>query len=107
MINNPILGEEPEAINYPIGFLQAFLPKIITIALVIAVIIFLFVMLLGGISWMTSGGDKSKVEEARAKVTNGIIGLLIVFSVFAILRFTEGLFGINIVELNIGVLKIE
>lgn len=106
-IHNPILGEDPNKINYPIGFLQAFIPKLINVGFIIAVIVFIFVLLWGGISWMTAGGDKQKVEDARSKVTNGIVGLFVVFLVFVIIQVVEMLFGIDIMELDLGILKIK
>ncbi len=106
MINNPILGEDPTNVNHPIGFLQAFIPKLINIGFIVAVVIFVFVLLWGGISWMTSGGDKQKVEDARSKITNGIVGLFVVFFVFVIINIVEMLFGINIMELDLGILKL-
>ena len=35
-------------------------------------------LLTGGLSWLTSGGDKSKLETARDKITNALVGLVIV-----------------------------
>lgn len=101
------MGEDPGNINFPIGFLGAFIPKLLTIGFIVAVIIFVFVILLGGISWMTSGGDKQKVEDARSKLTNGIIGLFVVFFVFVIISVVEILFGIKIMQLDLGILKIK
>lgn len=106
-IHNPILGEDPGNINYPIGFLGAFIPKLINLGFIIAVIIFVFVLLWGGISWMTAGGDKQKIEDARGKVTSGIIGLFVVFFVFVIISVVEILFGIKIMQLDLGILKIK
>lgn len=106
-ITNPILGETPTHLNWPIPFLQAFLPKLITISLIIAAIVFVFVMLVSGISWMLSGGDKQKIEEARSRLTNGLVGFIIVLSVFAITGVIEVLFGINILELEVEKLIVQ
>ena len=107
MIQNPILEPNPGQINYGIPFLQAFLPKLVTISLIVAAIIFIFVMLIGGISWMLAGGDKNQVESARGRVVSGIIGFLIVLSVFAIASFIEILFGIDITNLDVGSLIVQ
>lgn len=47
-------------------------------------IIILGYLIWGGLDWVLAGGDKSKVESARSKITQGIIGLAIFVSVFAI-----------------------
>lgn len=106
VIFNPLLETETY-INDPVGFLQAFLPKLFTLALIITSIVFLFMMLIGGIAWMTAGGDKTAVESARSRVTNALIGLFIVFSVFAIAGVIHVLFGVDILNLDIGVVLLE
>lgn len=57
----------------------------------LAVIVY---FLLGAFTWITSGGDKTKVEEARNKITNAIIGLVLLVSSFVLLSFlSKILFG--------------
>ena len=57
----------------------------------LAVIVY---FLLGAFTWITSGGDKGKVEEARNKITNAIIGLVLLVSSFVLLSFlSKILFG--------------
>lgn len=55
-----------------------FFSTIIGILTVIAGIWFFFLLVTGGIQWISSGGDKGKIEEARQKITMGIIGIAIV-----------------------------
>ena len=47
----------------------------------------------GGLEWITSGGDKGKVEGARNKITAAVIGLIIVASSFAILQLVLNFLG--------------
>ncbi|HCC84476.1 MAG TPA: hypothetical protein DEP87_02240 [Candidatus Pacebacteria bacterium] len=50
----------------------------------------------GAIEWITSGGDKGKVENARNKITNSLIGIIILVSSFTIIGFFSNLvFGNN------------
>ena len=46
---------------------------------------------LGAFSWITAGGDKGKVEDAQKKITNSIIGLVLLVSSFVILSFLSKL----------------
>lgn len=91
----------------PFEFFRSFVAELINIALVVAAIIFIFVMIIGGITWMSSGGDKQKVEAAQSHVSNGLIGLLIVLAVFAFLGLIETLFDIDILTLDIGKLIVK
>ena len=70
---------------------------ILTLVIVVAALLTLFYLIMGAISWITSGGDKGKVEEARNKITAAVIGLLILAAVWAIFQlvFTLG-FGSNV-----------
>lgn len=68
----------------------------ITVLLIAAVIIALFFLIFGGIRWITSGGDKSKVESARGTIIAAIIGLIIALLSFFILTIVLGFFGISI-----------
>lgn len=47
----------------------------------------LFLMLYGGFVWMTSQGDIDKVKTAKQILYNAIIGLIVIFSAFAIATF--------------------
>ena len=47
--------------------------------------------LLGAFEWITSGGDKTKVENARNKITSAVIGLVLLVSSFVLLSFLSKL----------------
>lgn len=65
-------------------------------AIVLALIMVLFYLVLGGIQWITSGGDKGKTEAARNKITSAIIGLAIVAASWAVFMIVGYVFGVNI-----------
>lgn len=72
------------------------LPELISIGLVIGVIIFVLMMAYGFVQWITSRGDVGQLESAKSKVTQAVIGLVVLFSIFAITRVLSALLGINI-----------
>ena len=74
----------------------------INFVLIIAAIAFFFMLVLGGIKWITSGGDKGKTESARSQITAGLIGLVIVFAAWAIISILENFFGVNLRSFNVG-----
>lgn len=69
--------------------------------LVSALLVFGY-LVLGGIQWITSGGDKGKTESARNKITAALVGLAIVASSYAIMRIIGFFFGVNIFDGGIG-----
>lgn len=50
-------------------------------------IILLIVIIYGGFTYMTAGGDKEKVKEGTKWIINGVIGIAIVLSAYAITEF--------------------
>src|SRR3989344_3437726 len=50
-------------------------------------ILAIIIILWGGFRWLTSGGNEEKVGEAKKIITAGIIGLVIIFTSYAIATF--------------------
>lgn len=70
----------------------------VALLLLVAFILAFFFLILGGISWLTSGGDKAAVEAARNKIISAIIGLVIVAAVWALFQLVGGAIGFNILS---------
>lgn len=56
---------------------------------IIAGLLALLFLLLGGMAWVTSGGNKENVDKARDKITNAIIGVIIIVATLAIIATLE------------------
>ena len=69
--------------------------------LVIAAIVFFFILVIGGIKWIASGGDKAQTEGARNQITAALVGLVIVFAAWAIVALINTFFGIDIFSLSL------
>jgi len=68
----------------------------ITWILVISALVAFLFLILGGIKWITSGGDKDSTAKAQGTITAALIGLAVVFAAWAILKLLEFFFGITI-----------
>ena len=101
VIENPILGPGLQGLSGP-EFFQGLLRALINLGFIIGVTVFFFILLIGAIQWITSGGDKGAVESARGKVTNALVGLVILLAIFAIINLVELFFGTNILFFDIG-----
>lgn len=77
---------------------------VITFAIIVAALAFFFMLLLGGLKWITSGGDKGKVDSARSQITAALIGLVIVFASWAILSIVENFFHVNLRSFNLNLI---
>lgn len=68
----------------------------IRLTLVVAAVIFFFILVIGGIRWITSGGDKAQTEAARSQITAALVGLVIVFAAWAIVALLATFFNIDL-----------
>ena len=50
-------------------------------------IVAVVIVLIGGFTWMTAGGNDEKVGEAKKWIFAGVIGLAIILSAYAIANF--------------------
>jgi hypothetical protein len=74
---------------------------LISLALIVASVIFFFMLVIGGIRWIASGGDKGQTEAARGQITAALIGLVIVFAAWAIAQILGTFFDINILNFTL------
>ena len=77
----------------PLGDIVA---GLVTVAFFAAALFFLIQVVIGGISWTNAGGDAKALEAARTRLTNALIGLLIVVAAFAVSVIVTTVLGINI-----------
>ncbi len=102
-LTNPILPRAIGGGNYQEGgkALGSLISSLVG-ALFIAGFLLAFVYLItGGISWISAGGDKTKLEAARDNITNAIIGIIIVGASFALTTLVAGFFGLDLKSLQI------
>ncbi|MBU3957280.1 pilin [Patescibacteria group bacterium] len=84
----------------------AIISTAVKLLLVIAALISFIFLVLGGIRWITSGGDKDGTAKAQGTITAALIGLVIVFAAWAIIRLLQTFFGIGpIFEFKIPVIQ--
>lgn len=110
VITNPALGNGLQELlqrRGGIGFFGLLLPNLITLSLILGSIIFFFMLVIGGIQWTAAGTDKSAVEAARGRLTHALIGIVVLFSIFAIISLVEEFFGISILTIDISSLQIK
>lgn len=79
--------------------------NVVALGLIIAGLLVFAYLVLGGIQWITSGGDKAGVESARNRITAALIGLAIVAAAWAVIKIIETFFGICIVGCTISIPK--
>lgn len=109
---DPCPGGEESAVRGGAGFFRlcslnftgGLVGKIITVAFIIATVIALAFLIYGGIRWITSGGDKTGVETARNTIVAALVGLVIVFLAYFLIRIIFTFFGLSFENFTIPTL---
>lgn len=70
--------------NDPVQGLGKFIAFGINMFILIAGLFLIVYLLLGAFDWITSGGDKEKIAKAQNKITNALIGMLLIIVVLTV-----------------------
>lgn len=77
----------------PAGLFNKFLSGTIGVITIVAFIWFVFLVISGALGIMFSAGDKSAVATGAKKITNGLIGIVIIILTLVIIRIISTLLG--------------
>lgn len=72
------------------GRLSNFIKKIINILLFLIGAIAVIMIIIGGLRYVTSGGDQSQVSGAKNTILYAVVGLVIAVMAYAIVNFVLG-----------------
>lgn len=69
--------------------------------MIVAVVACLVFLVIGGIKWITSGGDQQKIAQARQTLIAALVGLVIALCTFFIVGTVLGVFGIGLSSMKL------
>lgn len=72
--------------------------SLLSAVMVIALILVLLYLIWGAIGWITAGGDSSKVTEARNKMVQAVIGIIVLAATLAIFSFVQYFLGVEVLK---------
>ena len=91
-----------EVINNPKDFNPQFtdigsiITQLLPYILVLAGLTLFILLIIGGFGLLTSGGSPEKMKAAQGKITSAVIGFVIIFISYWLMRILEIVFGISI-----------
>ena len=99
-------GSEPKGIHNPVlkdvfgkgegaDIIAQMIANILKVAFSIAGLVLLIMLIYSAFELMTAGGDKERAMKAKNRLSNALIGFVILVSVFAIINFILPLFGLE------------
>ena len=87
-----------KAFMFKSGGLGAVISEALPFVFGAAGIALLIYLVMGGLQMMTSRGDPKAIQGAQAKITNALIGFVIVIISFVLVRLIGQLLGIGVFE---------
>ena len=81
-----------------ISCLGDFVQRAINFIFPLAGAVALIFLLWGGVRFITSGGDPKSVESAKKTMTYALLGLAVIFSIFAIFKVIQIATGVDILS---------
>jgi len=88
----PVLGLIPVPAGFPTD-LSAIIASAVTVIFGLAGLVFFAMLLIGGLRYLTAGGDEKAAVSARQTLTNAFIGLIIVVAAFLLSQILFAVFG--------------
>lgn len=68
------------------GGISLFLSNLVVLIYGVAAIVLVFMLLWGAFNWITSEGEKEKIEAARNKIIHALIGIILFAVAFAVIQ---------------------
>lgn len=99
--NNTFTSLQDITIEIPQGFatnIGQLLNAILSFVMLLGALLVFLQLILAGFYWITSGGDKGKVDSARQRLIAAVVGLIILASSFAILTLGLNFLGFESLE---------
>lgn len=101
---NSASGYKADIVTNSVTRGSKFLSGTITALLAVGVLYFIYTFIMAGISFISSNGDEKQLTAAKGKIMGALIGLVVMFAVFAILAFFGNILGIDLIKLNLPTL---
>jgi len=86
--------ESPETVDrLDVEGVLDFMVRVANILIAFVAIISVIMVIWGGFKYATSGGDETKIKDARNYILYGVIGLAVALLAFAVVAFANDLVG--------------
>lgn len=105
IVKNPVLNDKTisDINNNPQVYINSAIQTIISVFFIFGLVYFIYHFVLAGYHMISSQGDPKKYEESQKALLYSLFGIIIIFSIFAILKLLGTIFGIE----GLGQLKIK
>jgi hypothetical protein len=85
----------------PLSALETVFGNVVKVALGAAGIVLFILLIIGGLKYITSGGDPKAAEGAQKTITYAIGGLLLILASYLILLLIKTITGVDVTQFKI------
>ncbi len=78
--------------------LELFISNMIGVLTVFAGLFFIVYFVMAALTWVTSGGDTGKLQNARERMLHGVLGLVIVVAAYGIVGLIGSIVGFDLLN---------
>lgn len=78
--------------------ISEFINASLRLAFIVALLAVLVMLVWGALAWIVSGGEKEAIAEARKRIINALIGLVILAVAFAITNLAGTFVGVDLLQ---------
>jgi len=86
-----------------IGSLVSLITNAINAIVMLSGVVLFVMLLVGGMSFLLSGGDQKKLEKAKGTLTGAFAGLLVLVGSYLILKLIQTITGVNVTTFGIQI----
>jgi len=94
-IINPAIKNSATIVNQPGNYVNNVIQAIFTIFFIVALFYFIWHFIMSAYHMIASQGDPEKWKTAQKSILHSLIGIFLVFSIFAILKFAGTILNID------------
>lgn len=90
------VNEQGVGVDYVFNSVSSFINLLVPLSFIIAGLIVLFFLIGGGFAIVAGGGDAKSVENGQKQITNAVLGFVVIFAAYWIIKIVEIITGIEI-----------
>jgi len=79
----------------PNVYTNSVLSAVISLFFIVGIIYFFWHVIFAGYHYIASDGDPKKIESSRNEITYSVLGIFVIFSIFAIMKLVGIVFDIS------------
>jgi cytochrome bd-type quinol oxidase subunit 2 len=77
---------------------ELFISNMIGLLTIVAGLFFVFYFIMGGLNWITAGGEQGKIEKARDQMVQSVIGMVVIVISYGLMGIIGKFLGIDILQ---------